>query len=132
MRWSEMEAQLRKQLASPGVPAVYTADEILALFKRKAEAAGVTWEPEEEPLPERLEMRAGAIHDPEAGCPWVADPRMNYLGQKDTTKPAERVLAEMVRRYNAWPELERLAETMSRKQQMAGPNAIRRILESGK
>lgn len=85
---------------------------------RAAEAAGVVWDPEkeEEPLPERLELcgkhlRAGGVR---LSAPYIATARQNYRGDLDSTAAAERILAEVVRRWNAWSELRKIAAILRR------------------
>lgn len=69
-----------------------------------AEAAGVVWDPEEEPLPEKLEAVYNVqwllmVPLPPAPC----GPCKRFLSEAEAQ--------EAVRRYNAWPELE-MAESM--------------------
>lgn len=71
-----------------------------------AEAAGVVWDPEEEPLPERLtvfsDRAIGMQYGPE-GSGWV---KAGYVYPDH-----EHVAREAVRRWNVWGEIRRLVES---------------------
>lgn len=110
MKRSEYEAKLKPLLAS-----LLAGDEIGVDFAAREIAgatllAGVVFDPEEEPLPERLEIQSGEIYDPDAVArgPWVSAARQNYRGIPDTREPAARVLREAVRRWNAFSEARNL------------------------
>lgn len=70
-----------------------------------AEAAGVVWDPEDEPLPDKLVY--GPIAEGLNFRPALApvEPRRGWSSREQEL----RGYAEAVRRYNAWPELEKLA-----------------------
>lgn len=63
-----------------------------------AEAAGVTWDPEDV-MPERLALRTGDVVFQDGRGTWVVA-RATPRGAAPANP--EHVLAEMVRRYNEW------------------------------
>lgn len=139
MRWSEMEKVVRKELEHRVGGDNLTAS--LAIFKVAAEAAGVVWEPEEEPLPEKLE-KVGRIVLAGGAAPYF-DAEMQIATairlpeDKKNSDWHEAVLREMVRRYNAWPGLERLADNLCGALSVRGGIAaihadLAKILEPGK
>lgn len=75
------------------------------LLQEEETAFGLKWDPEEEPLPEKLIFRPGtAVLNAAA-----------QLGNKRLLiayhhREGERVLAETVRRYNAWPALREIVQ----------------------
>lgn len=111
MKRSEFEAkQLRhhqtKRIGAPYNPRGETSYADCVRFDAEAaEAAGVVWDPEEGPLCQRLVVDAHgtwvAVHAEVSGV---------ALCSSRLLTPAEA--AEAVRRYNAWPELEKLAHLM--------------------
>lgn len=80
------------------------------------QAAGRRFDPEEEPLPERLEMVGRTAFY--AGASPYFDLNMHLANailltdDIPATQRNERVLREAVRRYNAWPELRALADCL--------------------
>jgi len=101
-----------------------------------AEAAGVVWDPEEEPLPERLHLGSNLFLECEHGRPLLdRDPDVsegigNYIAvplkRWRNTEYCERVLAEAVRRFNACGELRRLAGL----KEYIHPNQLLAILDA--
>jgi hypothetical protein len=74
-----------------------------------AEAAGVVWDPEEEPLPERLSF-ASRLQADEVGN---LRPGLLIEGGVWGDRDQEiRTYAEAVRRWNAWPELRALVDCL--------------------
>lgn len=86
----------------------------LQLATAAAEAAGVTWDPEEEPLPKRLEARVEAtsleLFVDDVWCGGNAIVFDNDFERAIPLPQRGRVLKEAVRRYNAWPELRKALE----------------------
>lgn len=80
-----------------------------------AEAAGVVWDPEEPELPEKIYLS-------DAGFARATAPGVEYrlweVKQGDVPGylrvDRQAIAAEAVRRYNAWPELEKLLSDMER------------------
>lgn len=83
-----------------------------------AEAAGVAWDPEEKPLPEKLQVSPYAPLDTNYiesdGVYWlcISNPRVNTHMGLTTAEQRLALAREVVRRYNLFPELERLAEQL--------------------
>jgi hypothetical protein len=101
MKLSEFMRKMRNELDRDGYVTASIIETLLDARKRGAEAAGVVWDPEEEPLPEKVEiyLRDG----------WLV------IGPARGPMPGEgqRAIAlEAQRRFNAWPELEKLAEPL--------------------
>lgn len=103
MKKSEYEAKRRGKL-SDCAPWTWTAQ--IARDVEAAEDAGVVWDPEEEPLPERLI----AVPAPAGAFVMVPLPQ-RHIGPEERF-PSMIEAAEAVRRYNAWPELEKLASKL--------------------
>lgn len=84
-----------EQVIARSYPSYESVETLVARDEEACDAAGVVWDPEEEPLPEKLAALRirGATEEVvvDLGC------RFRCL----TTKEAR----EAVRRYNAWPEL---------------------------
>jgi hypothetical protein len=85
-----------------------------------AEAAGVVWDPEEEPLPEKV-----SINNIGVVC----------LGSTPITLAFKRWKTEAVRRYNAWPALEKLVAELPERESDTDPcrfscrlEQVRRVL----
>src|SRR4051812_38613875 len=78
-------------------PWVVSETKRVAADVEAAEAAGVTWGPEEEPLPEKV-----SINNISQVC--LGSTPIHPL----RALAFERWKSEAVRRYNAWPELEKL------------------------
>lgn len=89
-----------------------TAGDRAAQDAEAAEAAGVAWDPEEEPLPERLEMDPdGSVRDGAGGvAPYIASMAYGYGRGGGGRMTARLILREMVRRYNLWEAVRREAE----------------------
>jgi hypothetical protein len=86
-----------------------------------AEAAGVVWDPEEEPLPERLHLECDIAFEP--GSVPAAYAMLQAVFTQSFPRQGERackILREAVRRWNAWPELRRLAQLLRRDTSTSG------------
>ena len=109
MKKSEFEAQRSDYWTGCGVTVLHKVQEDI----RAAEAAGVAWDPEEEPLPERLAITPNESYIGEFPDQDVTTWRFFFLLKHldvDVHPDTLAVAREAVRRWNAWPELRRLAE----------------------
>jgi hypothetical protein len=94
---SEFMRLMKEEIGAEGFLSNGVIERLLDARKRGAEAAGVVWDPEEEPkkiVAARSEMG------------WLP---MMCLGPVEHRFLSEKEAGEVVRRYNAWPELELLA-----------------------
>lgn len=104
MKRSEFEAKRQEaHVHGPGrlngPRGEYLYSQAVAADVEAAEAAGVVWDPEEEPLPERLI----AVPAPAGAFVMVPLPQ-RHIGPEERF-PSMTEATEAVRRYNAWPEL---------------------------
>ena len=110
---------------------VHTAELLAERLADLQSAAGVVWDPEEEPLPERLE----AVYNVQ----WMlVVPLPARSGWPQTRFLSEREATEAARRYNAWPELESIVSELPDDDTEPDPcrfscklYAIRRVLRGG-
>lgn len=108
MKRSDYEAKSRRFWMDSVTPPMEAAwipgwlEKYVANDVRAAEAAGVVWDPEAEPLPEKLykaDLGRGRARV-------LADGDNGYTARELTHREAD----EVKRRYEAWPELLRLLE----------------------
>lgn len=104
MKKSEFEAKRRERYTD-----VWKESRILQCLRddvEAAEAACVVWDPEEEPLPEKIGVAEGSV----SGRVELLPDGGTGLWPNLVSRAA--AYAEAVRRYNAWPELEKLASKL--------------------
>lgn len=96
MKRSEFDAIARMEVAGEGYSTPSIVKILIDAHRKGAEAAGVVWDPEEEPLSPRLRYAAPLILPV-----W-------HVWRDQSQKEAH--VAEAVRRYNAWSALWQLAD----------------------
>ena len=110
MKKSAFEKNLRKRIAGADlfpITSEAVLSHIVAAAVAEREAAGVVWDPEEEPLPERLEIEGSRIM-------WGVWTAAKITPRGGAPVDPFRIAAEAVRRWNAWPELRLAVEPLSR------------------
>lgn len=120
----------RTDVAFRGKRGEQTYSEAVAEDVAAAEAAGVVWDPEEEPFPEQIVAwgdSAGRHSAFFTTSPQSSERGLHY-----------REAREVERRYNAWPALEKLVADLSEQQSDTDPcrwgcqlYGVRRILRGG-
>lgn len=96
------------------------ASEIIDQILAADEAAGIKWEPEEEPLPARLCMMHGAS---------LGEYIVRAPGGNGWRTLNRREAEEVVRRWAAWPALRQLAHELERFGLLGAASDIREILD---
>jgi len=115
MKRSEFERLIASEATLDDTQSLFS--QIAKIAAAGAEAAGVKWDPEEPSLPVKVRLNRFGQVTGEDLKPLVTDERL-----------WEAWVIETIRRYNAWPELEKLANS----DRIVAPSEIAAIIGSGK